>query len=951
MPTRNAFAPDSPAPGVPGPPTGTVTFLFSDIEGSTRLLRAYPAAYPAALDRHYVLLQTAVEAHGGVVFETGGDAVFAAFTRAQDGLAAALEAQRLVKGEEWGELGTDGLRVRMALHTGDVVRRDGRYFGAVLYRCARILSAGYGGQVLVSGAMADLVRDSLPVGASLRDLGEHRLKDWSDRPEHLFQLYHADLTADFPPLRTPGVIPNNLPVPVTSFIGREGKLARVLEILESKRLLTLTGPGGSGKTRLAVQAASAMMNHYPDGVWFVDLAALAQPELVPNSVATAVGVREEPGRPILATLVGSLSTRRVLLVLDNCEHLLEACARLTETLLQACPSLVIMTTSREVLNVSGETTWRVPPLDVADPAHLPPPEQLTQYEAVRLFIDRASAVVPGFSVTNANAPAVAQICWRLDGIPLAIELAAARVSLMSPEQIAQRLDNRFRLLTGGRRTALPRQQTLRALVDWSYGLLTPPEQVLFQRLSVFSGGWTIEAAEAVCADDTSKVWEVLDLLAALVDKSLVLVDREEDGTARYRLLETLRQYAAEKLTQAGGEIDVRARHRVYFVRLAEQLGPALYEAGQIEALARLDKEVGNIRAVLDARVEEEGAAPQRLALAFHLVYYWYLRDLWGEAHRWLHPYWIPPRAGWDVVRIKTVAADGYFSLLVGEQEVSSALLEECTRQAQTVGSPELVGWVAAWTSLVAWFRGDVPGWERAAAESLNAYAQTASDWGIAVASGLLGGAQLVQGRVAEGLAQLQNSLQAARRVGDRLVTAFTLDFLAQAAMYAGDHEQASRLLREALELQLRLGSLGPASITLKLLGQAALAQGKPEQAAVDFRQGLAIAGQLGKQPDVADELLEGLAAVAAATGRLELAARLFGAAETLGKGLGARLLPGSETARTHQVDRVRAALGAKAFDRAWNEGRAMSIEQVVRLVLDEQEGGTLATGGVVHEVG
>jgi class 3 adenylate cyclase len=487
-------------------PTGTVTFLFTDIEGSTRLWEQHPEAMEAALIRHDELAARIIQQHeGSLVKHRGeGDSLFAVFARAADAVAAALTLQQVLRAEPWPA--TEGhpegmpLQVRVALHTGDAAFRDGDYFGAAVNRCARLRAVAHGGQILLSSATQELVRDALPEEIRFQDLGEHRLRDLA-RPERVFQLLHPDLPADFPPLSSLNTLPNNLPQQVTSFIGREKEMAEVRRLLSTTRLLTLTGSGGTGKTRVSLQVAADLLEGDGDGVWLVELAPLADPSLVSQAVATALGVREEPGKPLSQTLVEFLKPKRLLLLLDNCEHLLSACAELAGLILRSCPGVQILATSREGLNIPGETTYRLPSLSLPDPRQLPSTvESVSQYEAVRLFIDRATAAVPAFAVTNQNAPAVAQLCVRLDGIPLAIELAAARVKAMSVEQINGRIADMFRLLTGGSRTALPRQQTLRAAIDWSYDLLSEKEKILLRRLSVFAGGWALEAAEQVCAD-------------------------------------------------------------------------------------------------------------------------------------------------------------------------------------------------------------------------------------------------------------------------------------------------------------------------------------------------------------------------------------------------------------------------------------------------------------------
>jgi predicted ATPase/class 3 adenylate cyclase len=499
---------------MPNLPTGTITFLFTDIQGSAKLWEQFPDEMRDALARHDAIMQQAIEGHGGCVFKTMGDGFCAAFHTPPEALAAALAAQRALHAEAWGEM--SALRVRMALHTGTADLRDGDYFGQPLNRVSRLLSAGHGGQTLLSLATQELMRDQLPPGIELKDLGERRLRDLI-RPERIFQLVAPDLPSEFAPLRSLEAFAHNLPMQLTSFVGREKEIAEIKAMLASHRLVTLTGTGGTGKTRLSVQVAADLLEDFLDGVWFVELASLADPNLVPQTVATVLGVREEPARPIIQTLSDYLKSRNVLILLDNCEHLLTACAQLCETLLRVCSRVRILASSREGVGIAGEQTFRVPSLTVPDPKEwgegrrqkaegsqdsslIPHLSSLTQYESVRLFIDRALLVQPTFAVTNQNAPALAQICHRLDGIPLAIELAAARVKAMSVEQINTRIHDRFRLLTGGSRTALPRQQTLRALIDWSYDLLSDKEKTLLRRLSVFAGGWTLEAAEKVCSD-------------------------------------------------------------------------------------------------------------------------------------------------------------------------------------------------------------------------------------------------------------------------------------------------------------------------------------------------------------------------------------------------------------------------------------------------------------------
>jgi len=540
---------------VASPPTGTLTFLFTDIEGSTGLWENNALAMQAALARHDEILRSAIEERGGYVFKTVGDAFCAVFPTAPDALEAALEIQRRLLSSEWEQTGP--LRVRMALHTGAAEERDGDYFGPPLNRVARLLSAAHGGQVLLSLPTQELVRDQLPTQTSLRDLGEHRLKDLF-RPERVFQLLAPELPSEFPPLRTLEAYRNNLPLQPTPLVGREKEVSEVCDLMrgEATRLLTLTGPGGIGKTRLALQAAADLLDDFPDGTFFVPLATLSEVELLLPAVAETLGVRETAEQPLDESLKDYLSERRMFLVLDNFEQVLEAAPAVTE-LLAGAPGLKVLATSRAPLGLYGEHVFPVPPLTLPDLERPPPLERLTQYEAVGLFVERAKAVKPDFKITNESAPAVAEICVRLDGLPLAIELAAARIKMLPPRAMLQRLTSRLKLLTGGARDLPERQRTLRATIEWSHTLLDEGEQLLFGRLAVFSGGRTLEAIEAICDAEGDLPVEAFDGVSSLLDKSLLRQEEGPDGEPRFVMLETVHEFAREKLGQRAEEQEIK----------------------------------------------------------------------------------------------------------------------------------------------------------------------------------------------------------------------------------------------------------------------------------------------------------------------------------------------------------------------------------------------------------
>ena len=613
-------------------PTGTVTFLFTDIEGSTKLAQQYPDEMPALLARHNEILNQSIKLHSGFVFQIVGDSFSAAFHSASDALHAAVDAQRFLHNEVW----TPGpLKVRMGIHTGaaqvEVGSNEVRYSGyATLALTQRIMTAGHGGQILLSQTAHDLARDKLPAQAQLIDMGERHLKDVL-RPEHLYQLTVPDLPSEFAPLKTLESFNHNLPAQLTSFIGREKEIDEITKLIAVNRIVTLTGSGGAGKTRLSLHVGAEGLQHFPDGVWFIELAPVTDPALVSQTLLAIFNLRENVHHRPLEVLLDYLRPRTVLLLLDNCEHLIEACAQISEALLRACPKLKILASSREALGIAGEVPYRVPSLAAPNPEHLPSLEKLSELDSIRLFIERATTAKPDFKLTKDNASFVAQICFRLDGIPLAIELAAARVKMLSPEQIALRLDDRFRLLTGGLRTALPRQQTLRALIDWSYSLLSEPEKTLFRRLAVFVGGWTLEAAESACGEESSGA-DVLDLLTRLVDKSLVFSE-EARGEIRYHRLETIRQYSREKFFETDEVETVRDRHLDFFVQFAELVDENLKGREQIVWQNRMAAEQDNLRAAMKwglARSPENA-----LRIAASLPLYWTTGGFSAEGFRWI----------------------------------------------------------------------------------------------------------------------------------------------------------------------------------------------------------------------------------------------------------------------------------------------------------------------------
>ena len=867
----------------------TVTFLSTDIEGSTELLqRLGDSRYAGVLAELRRLLHAAVQTGDGREVNSQGDSSLVAFRHAADAVRSSVAAQLAITKHPWpdGEM----VRVRMGLHTGEPIDSAGDPVGLDVHRAARICAAGHGGQILLSGATWSLVEHDLPEEVSVRDLGSHRLKDLK-QPERIFQLLHPQLPAEFLPLRSLSAQPNNLPFQLTSFIGREREIAEITRLLPSTRLLTLTGAGGCGKTRLAVQVAATLLEKFEDGVWFVDLSALSDPALVPQAVASVLSVPERPGRTLAEALVSFLLSKSLLMVLDNCEHLVASCAQLTEVLLRSCPGLRILATSREPLNIGGEATFRVPSLSLPDLEATLSAEHVMRYEAVRLFVDRARIAQPVFALTSRNAAAVARVCRRLDGIPLAIELAAARVALLSVEQIDVRLDDMFRLLTGGSRTALPRHKTLRATMDWSYGLLSDKEQVLLRRLSVFSGGWTLDAVEAVCAHEGIEEQEVLDLLAHLVAKSLVHVD-ERDSGPRYRLLETMRQYSRDLLLASGESMAVRRRHLEWFLALAEQAEPQLLGASQTAWLDRLELEHDNLRAALESSLES-GEVDAGLRMAGAVWRFWFVRGYLAEGRQWL--------AG-------------------------------VLKTGSTAPTPPRAKALKAAGNLAVFGQGEYASGRAFYEESLDIWRQAGNREGIATLLGNLAFVAYSQGDNASGRAFNEQSLAIRREVGDKWGIALSLNNLGSVAIRQGSYAEANVLLKESLTLWQELGDKQNIAMVLTNLGLAASGQGDYAPACSLLKEGLSLRRDVGDNWGI-PESLEGFAGLAVALGQAKRAARFFGAAEALREHIGAPLPYPDRAGHDRRVAAARARLGNDAFAEAWAEGRAMTQDEAINETL------------------
>lgn len=823
------------------PPLGTVTFLLTDIEGSTRLWEADSEAMASAVARHDALVSETVETFEGYRPEEQGegDSVVAIFGRASEAMACAVELQRAFVREPWER----GMRihVRIALHTGEAQIRDGtNYYGQAIIRCARLRSIAHGGQILASRSTHDLVQDRLPEGVTLKDLGPHRLKDLT-RPERVFQVCHPDLTADFPRLPSLEVLPNNLPLQLTTFIGRESEIKEIESLLHQGRLVTIIGAGGAGKTRLAQQAAADLLDTYPDGVWWVDLAAVGRPDLVAKAAASALAIREVPMQPMVYTLQQQLRDRNLLLLLDNCEHLISACAELAQVILQTCPSVSILATSQEPLGLAGETAWRIPSLSM--PAEDVDLGSLPQYESVRLFLDRVGRIRPDYRATPSDAGFISEICRTLDGMPLAIELAAARTRLLSLKQIAGGLDDRFRLLVGGSRTALPRHQTLLASVDWSHGLLGDEEKMLFRRLSVFPADFTLAAAESICSSPPLADHQVLELISQLVDKSLVRI--QETGTSRFRLRETIRQYARLKLRESGEESELCDRHLDFYLDLAERSEPHLESGDTLARLEELDEEHANLRAALDW-CEGSAQFDRGLRLATALEVFWLVRAHISEGKARLEK--ALQAEGVDpALRARGLIAASAVADWTGDFGTILPFAEEALKIGRELDEPRIIGRALAFLGSRATFV------EPTAAgpllEESVAVARGAGDqWGLAFSLNGLGLMKMIEGKPGDGAVFLKESLTIARSCGDRMGSQRALRNLGTVLTFQGRLTQARVLLEEAIQIAEEFEDTSARSVGLTMLGLNSTYRGEYPSARENLTEALKVAEDSGSPP-------------------------------------------------------------------------------------------------------
>jgi predicted ATPase/class 3 adenylate cyclase len=867
-------------------PTGTVTFFFSDIEGSTRLIQQLGERYPDVLLAHHTIQRDALAANGGYELRTEGDSFFIVFKSALEACAGAAAVQKMLAKHAWPDDGQ--VRVRIGLHTGEATLVGNEYLGLDVHRAARVASAGHGGQVLVSEATRALVDHALPPGLTLKDLGMHRLKDLA-RPERLFQLTVEGLPADFPPLKTLEATPNNLPTQLTSFIGRDDQVREARQLLERSRLLTLTGPGGTGKTRLSLQIAAGVLDQFPDGVYFVPLSAVHDPELVASAIARALAIPTTGSRRPMDALLDHLREKQTLLVLDNFEQLLKA-APIATQLLEGSAGLRVLVSSRTALRVSGEQEFPVPPLALPDLKALPGLAALSQFEAVRLFIERAVAVKPDFQATSENARAIAGICQRVDGLPLAIELAAARVKLFSPQALLSRLEKSLSALGSGARDAPARQQTLRGAILWSYDMLDAGGRRLLARVSVFARGGNLEQLEPVCGPAEDVGGDVVESLDQLADQSLLrrLPDFDEP---RFLMLQTIRDFATERLEESGEAHLIRDRHVKAFIALAQEAQPHLFGPRRKEWLDRLEDDHDNFRAALDWTVAS-GDARSAMELSTGIWRFWQMRGHLHEGRRRMDEVLAMPNSGeFPKERLTALEAAGGLAYWQADMQVAQRFYDECLALTRTLGD------------------------DRALANALYNAAFPR-----------------VVGRqaIAEAQLMLEEALPLFRKIGDQTGIARALWGIGNALYFARENADARPVLEEAVALNRKLDDRFGLGWSVHTLGLVTFNLGDFERSRDSWIEAIHLFAAAGDVPGMVLQL-DNLSALARHDGDFLRAGRLWAAAsahqESSGTGLG-RLL------REEEARSGREGLNDEEAARVWAEGQAMSLEQAVAYALE-----------------
>jgi predicted ATPase len=880
----------------------------------------------AALIRHDAIFDAAVDVHSGVhVRPRGeGDSRFAVFQDAVFAVAAAVEIQQNMASETWGT--PDPVRVRIGLHTGVADLRMGDYYGSAVNRSARMRGLGYGGQTLLSLTTKELAQDNLPADVSFADMGYHTLKGLS-RPENVFQLVIPGLALEFPPLKSLENLPNNLPAQTTQFIGRQDEVEEIVENLSNRsvRLLTLTGPGGTGKTRLSQETAAEMLEYFPDGVFFIQLAPISDPELVPTTIARTIGVREGGGLPPLENLKSYLGDKHLLLLLDNFEQVMDATVIVSE-LLAAAPDLKLILTSRIPLQVRGEQEYPVPPLDV--PGTDVALEEMAGIECVQMFVALTQAANPSFEFNRENAAAVAEICRRLDGLPLAIEIAAARSRMLSPQAMLKHLDESLKLLTGGPRDLPARQQTLRGAIDWSYDLLEPADRTLFARLGVFVGGFTLEAAEAVC--NPSDQLDVFTGIETLLNNSLLKLANPNADEPRFELLQTIHEYALEKLVDNGELDEMRQQHAEYFNQKSEEFMWQLYSARSVEFLKFLETEQDNFRAALNWSLESPDRTGVGVQIAYRIFWFWYRYGHFHEGREWSERLLIQTDEMDDrLLRAMALATAGFMAMWEGDLNVAVDYVLESVDIWRALEEPEGIGLALMTAGVVLLNQGQDDRARPYLEESVEVIREIGASWFEGTALVHLGNVALGQGDIAAALEYLEKAETIARQIGDPWQIAFAVNNRGEVARVLGEYDKAKRYYVETEQLYQQADAKGDQARLIHTLAYIAQHEGDLEVAEARFRESLESFLELGNKRGIA-ECLAGLAGLAAERKEFDWAVPLLAASEALLTSFGAAWWPADRVEFERNLEFTRSALEQAEFEELWNQGKTFSLEEAVK---------------------
>jgi predicted ATPase/class 3 adenylate cyclase len=950
------------------PVTGYATILFTDIQGSTELSQLFPDTMPAAILRHHDILHRCIKENNGYVFEIIGDAFCASFSSAIDAINAAGEIQKKLISEDWGET---PIKIRIGLNSGDVEWNGKGYTGYMtLSRTQRIMSTGHGGQIIISNEVYEKLKDVNQNRYTFRDMGERKLKSII-RPEHLYQVNFEGLPNEFPPLKTLDARPNNLPVQPSSFVGRKKEMSEIKRLLKQTHILTLIGSGGTGKSRISIEIGTDMIDDFTHGVWFVELAPLFDPSLASQEIASVFNLKESGDKKLIDVLIEHLKDKQLLLILDNCEHLINECANLTNTLVKNCPNIKIIASTREALKIDGETIYRIPSLSVPVVKGDYSIESLLENDSVRLFTDRALSTKPDFRVTDSNVLFIARLCNNLDGIPFAIELAAARVRSLPVEKIAEKLNDRFKLLTGGSRTALPRQQTLRAMMDWSYELLTDDEKAMLRRLSVFAGGWKLETSEEICSDENVETYEVIDVLGSLIDKSLVVFDEEKE---RYFLQETVRQYGIEKLSESS-EDEFKIRHSQFFLSMAEEAEPHLTGSEQRKWTNLLEEEHDNLRVAIGRNSLDMNSEESVVKFGAFLWRFWYIRGYLSEGRKWLKE--ILGKFKTDSIYLgNAFRGAGVLARSQGDYLDAKTKYDEALRIYRDIGNKEGIANILNGLALISYEQGNVNesknmheqalmmrreiNDKRGIASSLHNLGDISSEFGdyvkakefysdalnnwkrigdkLSLANTMysMGNAAYNQGEYLEAEKLYKESIEIFREAGDDVGVAYTLSGLGNIAEQQGNHEEAIRILKDALKIFKEAEDMRAVCNVLLNLGLDLYQVDKIDESRKFLIEGLLLCREIANKPGTV-QCISGFCRLAISEEQNNRAVCLLSFINTTLQSMGTVFDKSALIMHEQTINSLREKLSDEEFSKFWEEGKKLSIEQAVELALKKEE--------------